>query len=115
MHGADVEQSALLFDREWAHKSIQKQIDSPLELKAEPWISRLQDVKAERFGFVVYRLSYAENGDEWKNSRDEIKAGMDGGWEGFADVETIKLKQALHWIDSQKENIPEGNLDAAPE
>ncbi|KFY28380.1 hypothetical protein V491_00497 [Pseudogymnoascus sp. VKM F-3775] len=51
--------------REFGHKHVQPQIDTPLALEAEGWVRELGKEEVETFGFVAYCVSYEENDDKW--------------------------------------------------
>ncbi|RDW57279.1 hypothetical protein BP5796_12729 [Coleophoma crateriformis] len=108
-----MEKPSLIFDREWGHKSLQSQIDTPIETKIEPWVQQLKAASIKRFGFVVYRLSYEEDSDKWAKLLSLLQGGLESGWEGLVGAETIRNKEMLHWIDGRQEDVPEGDLQAA--
>ena len=88
--------------REWGHKKMQKQIDKPPEIGMESWVSDQCDEKVEKFGFVIYRLSYGESDGEWKAFLEKLKSGLGSGWEGVLGAEKIRGKARLHWVDGRR-------------
>jgi hypothetical protein len=108
-----MEAPSMLVDREWGHKSLQPQIENPLAREMETWVMNQMDEKIERFGFVIYRLSYKETDAEWKSFTTKLEVGINSGWEGVVGADQIKRKARLHWIDGRDEKIPEGDMAAA--
>jgi hypothetical protein len=108
-----MEAPSLLLDREFGHKALQPEIETPPERQMESWVSDQSNEKVEKFGFVIYRLSYKESDDEWKNFLGKLKDGLGSGWEGLVGAEKIRGKARLHWVDGREKDIPEGDLEAA--
>ncbi|CZT11376.1 uncharacterized protein RAG0_15549 [Rhynchosporium agropyri] len=100
-------------DREFTHKEIQSEIETPLAMQVERWVAMQMAENVDRFGLVIYRLAYGPNEEEWKYSVRKLEAGIETGLEGLVGIEDVKLKMTLHWIDGRDENIPEGDIDAA--
>jgi len=107
-----LEAPGLLFDREFSMRSLMKEMDNPKPLGIEAWVQELADVKCESFGFVVYRNSYLQSETEWNEFVETSEASLNSGWEGVLDPANVKQKAKLHWVDGQKEGIPEGDLEA---
>jgi hypothetical protein len=107
------EQILVLFDREFAHITLQPQVDEyPTSPSSEPWILNTKRMPAtERFGFVAYRVYYKDSDQEWAAFLRKLNAGM-GTWSGIAGSDDVKERATLHWIDRRRENIPEGDLEA---
>ncbi|KAE8447341.1 hypothetical protein EG329_010899 [Mollisiaceae sp. DMI_Dod_QoI] len=103
----------LVVDREFCHKSLSYEIDSPGERKVEGWVSELMDEKVERFGFVIYRLCYGQSEEEWEDFQKKIEDGINNAWDGIMGADKIKSKATLHWIDGREEKISEGDMDGA--
>jgi hypothetical protein len=99
----------LVIDREWAHKHMQPEIETPKTAQREGWVSELAEEKAEAFGFVVYRTSYAQTDEEWKAFLTRFEDGLDSGWEGVIGADEVKRKATLHWIDGREHSIAEGD------
>jgi hypothetical protein len=108
-----MEAPGMVTDREWGHKSLQPQIENPLAREMETWLMNQMDEKIERFGFVIYRLSYKETDAEWKSFITKLEVGINSGWEGVVGADQIKRKATLHWIDGREEKILEGDMTAA--
>jgi hypothetical protein len=102
----------LMTNREFGHKSLQPEFENPLPLKMESWVQDLSDEKTERFGFVVYRISYNESNKQWVEFLVKLEEGLSSGWEGVVGAENIKTKATLEWIDGRDHNIQEGDMDA---
>jgi hypothetical protein len=107
-----LEAPGVTFDREFSMRSLMKQMDAPLPLGVEGWVQDLADEKWDSFGFVVYRNTYGQSEVEWKTFMETSEAALNSGWEGVVDPENVKRKAMLHWIDGNKEGIPEDNTDA---
>ncbi|KAH7370910.1 hypothetical protein BKA65DRAFT_590159 [Rhexocercosporidium sp. MPI-PUGE-AT-0058] len=110
---AFLEEPSLNTDREFAHKELQPEIETPPSMQMERWVRMQMDEKVERFGFVIYRLAYDGSDAEWKAFLRKLEAGIESGLEGLVGVDGIKSKMTLHWIDGREENISEGDVDAA--
>jgi hypothetical protein len=102
----------LMSDREFTHKGCQPEFENPLPLKMEPWIQDVHDGRTERFGFVVYRISYAESNEQWVKFLMKLEEGLNSGWAGVIGAEHAKAKATLEWVDGRQHNIPEGDMDA---
>ncbi len=103
----------LLVNREFAHKSLQPEIEEPLTREVEPWVCELSGAEVERFGFVAYRLVYKENEEEWKKYLEKMRDGLGSGWEGVVGANGVRSKARLHWVDGSKEGIAEGDVEGA--
>ncbi|KAL5326249.1 hypothetical protein ACEPPN_007387 [Leptodophora sp. 'Broadleaf-Isolate-01'] len=110
---AFLEEPSLNTDREFAHKELQPEIETPPKMQMERWVRMQMDEKVERFGFVIYRLAYEGSDAEWKAFVRKLEAGIESGLEGLVGIDGVKPKVSLHWIDGREEKIPEGDLDAA--
>jgi hypothetical protein len=108
-----IEPRCLLVDREWTHKKLQSELENPLEMGMEPWVRELMDEKVERFGFVIYRLSYEGSDEEWKDFLGKLEDGLGSGWEDIIGADNIRGKAMMHWIDGREKDITEGDLVAA--
>lgn len=108
-----LEGASLVTDREFCHKGLSYEIDTPIERQVEGWVSEKAGEEVEGFGFVIYRLCYSGSEAEWEKTVKLIEEGVDSGWEGIKDFEKIKGKAKLHWIDGREEMIAEGNMDGA--
>lgn len=109
-----LEAFCLIMDREAGHKRLQYLIDEPPDRQIETWVCDLSEDEVEMFGFVIYRLSYAETDEEWEAFRTKLEDGLDSVWDGIVGAEKIKQKAVLQWIDGREaDNTPEGNLEAA--
>lgn len=102
-----------MIDREGGHKSLQPEIENPPLLRPEPWIAALTRERAQKFGYVVYRLSYEEDDEAWAEFLKRFKDGLNSGWEGVVGAASIRDQEILHWIDGKSEKIPEGDIGAA--
>lgn len=102
-----------MIDREFAHKSIQPEMENPSPLRQELWVSHLASEKVVKFGFVIYRLSYAESDEAWEEFLKKLSDGLASGWEGTIGEADVRRKEALHWIDGRSAKIPEGDVKAA--
>lgn len=102
-------------NREFMHKSQQPHIENPPPFATESWVRTLAQDDVERFGFVIYRLSYKETDEEWEKLRTQLEEAINSGWEGVVGAEKVKHKAVLHWIDGRSDDakIPEGDLQAA--
>lgn len=107
-----LENSSVLVDREFAMRSLMKQMNNPLPLGVESWVQALADEKVEKFGFVVYRNTYSSTQGAWDTFMANLEAGLSSGWEGVLDPENSKRKATLHWIDGKEEGIPEDDIAA---
>jgi hypothetical protein len=92
---------------------LQSELENPLEMGMEPWVRELMDEKVERFGFVIYRLSYEGSDEEWKDFLGKLEDGLGSGWEDIIGADNIRGKAMLHWIDGREKGITEGDLVAA--
>lgn len=109
-----LEQFCLISDRTVVYKTLQPHIENPPALSPETWVRDLSEDAIERFGFVIYRLSYTETDDEWDAIRTRLETALDSVWDGIVGSDNIKHKAVLQWVDGRDaDNIPEGNLDAA--
>ncbi|TVY24854.1 hypothetical protein LHYA1_G007228 [Lachnellula hyalina] len=109
-----LEQFVVISDRTVVYKTLQPHIESPPASSTEPWVRDLSEDTIEMFGFVIYRLSYAETDEKWDAIRTKIENGLDTVWDGIVGSDKIKHKAVLQWVDGRDaDNIPEGNLDAA--
>ncbi len=99
--------------REFAHKSLQPEIENPRTIEMEPWVDELRDAEVERFGFVAYRLAYGENEQEWKEYLKKVNDGLSSVWEGVVGADEIRGKATLHWVYGSNEGITEGDMDGA--
>lgn len=108
-----LEGASLVNDREFVHKGLSYEIESPNERQVEGWVRERMEEKVEEFGFVVYRLCYGESEEEWRKTVKKIEDGINSSWEGIMEGDKIKGKARLHWIDGREEMISEGNLDGA--
>ncbi|KAH8657081.1 hypothetical protein BGZ60DRAFT_416733 [Tricladium varicosporioides] len=105
----------LVVDREFGHKALQPEIENPPKAIREAWVRGLSKESVGSFGYVVYRLTYAQSDEEWETSKKQIEAAIESGWEGVVGAENVKQKAKLHWVDGSEEAILEGDLDAARE
>lgn len=110
---AFLEEPSLNTDREFAHKQLQPEIETPPQMQMERWVKMQKDEKVERFGFVIYRLAYEQSDANWEAFVRKLKVGMESGLEGLVGEFGIRSKMTLHWIDGGEEKIPEGDIDAA--
>lgn len=108
-----MESTALQSDREWAHKTLQTEIENPPEIGMESWVRAQMDEKVEKFGFVIYRLAYEKKDRTWDRFVKNLEMGLNSGLDSLVGADGIKKKATLHWIDGREEKIPEGDVDAA--
>ena len=108
-----LESMSMVVDREFAHKNTQPDIENPPPMGMEPWVRQLSSPDVEKFGFLIYRLSYGESEEEWANTKDMITKRIESGWEGVVGGEGVKGKAVLRWMDGRKVKIEEGDLDGA--
>lgn len=97
--------------REFAHKKCQNEFENPLPLKMESWVQDINDGSTERFGFVVYRVSYAQSNEQWIKFLGQLEGGLNGGWVGIVDSNGARKKATLEWIDGREYGVAEGDLD----
>ncbi|KAH6669980.1 hypothetical protein B0J14DRAFT_657074 [Halenospora varia] len=105
----------LVLDREFGHKALQPHIENPPKALREQWVRELAKESVGDFGYVIYRLAYAQSDEEWEVSRRQIEEVIESGWEGVVGAEAVKGKARLYWVDGSEEAIPEGDLAAARE
>ena len=98
-------------NREFAHKKCQPEFEKPLALKAESWVKDISDDNLPRFGFVIYRISYAQSNEQWIEFLGRLEDGLNSSWEGIVGAEDAKTKATLEWVDGRKHNIREGDLN----
>lgn len=98
--------------REFTHKKYQTEFENPLPLKAESWVQDVTDDCTERFGFVVYRITYAQTNEQWIEFLALLEEGLNSGWVGMVDANGAKKKATLEWINGSAHGISEGDLDA---
>jgi hypothetical protein len=110
---AFLEPISMVMDREVAHKHTQPEIENPPKMGMEPWVRSLGSETTDKFGFLVYRLSYSESDEEWTSTKDKITKWIENGWEGVVGSETVKSKAVLRWMDGRKVKIEEGDLEGA--
>ncbi|OZJ06593.1 hypothetical protein BZG36_00644 [Bifiguratus adelaidae] len=108
-----MEAPQMLVDREFGHKSIQPEIETPPPLKTETWVRNLAEKQVERFGFVIYRLTCKESDEEWVEFLAKLESGLSSGWDGVLGAESIRGKEYLNWIDGKEIGIAEGDIAAA--
>jgi hypothetical protein len=110
---AFLEPISMVMDREVAHKHTQPEIENPPKMGMEPWVRSLGSETTDKFGFLVYRLSYSESDEEWTSTKDKITKWIENGWEGVVGSETVKSKAVLRWMDGRKVKIEDGDLEGA--
>ena len=103
---------ARTMNREFAHKKCQLEFETPLTLKMESWVRDVSDDNTLRFGFMIYRISYAGSNEQWIEFLGRLEEGLNSGWVGIVGAESAKTKASLEWVDGRKHNIGEGDLDA---
>ena len=101
----------LMINREFGHKGLQPEFENPLSLKMESWVQNVSGEQTEKFGFVVYRISYKDPNEQWIEFLAKLEAGLDSGWEGVVGAEAVKAKATLEWIDGREHNIAGGDMD----
>ncbi|KAH8807665.1 hypothetical protein F5884DRAFT_789800 [Xylogone sp. PMI_703] len=109
---AFLESTSRMTDREFSMKGLMHEMNEPLPLKVEPWIQDLADEGVESFGFVIYKNMYSGTKEEWDTFLTKFEDGVNNGWEGLLDPNNVKRKATLQWVDGEKENIPEGDVEA---
>lgn len=109
---AFMESSSLMTDREFSMKSLMREITQPIPLKVEDWVQSLASDEIESFGLVIYKNTYKPTNPEWDMFLAQLDEGLNSGWEGVLDPENAKRKANLHWIDGEKESIPEDDIAA---
>ncbi|RFU28834.1 hypothetical protein B7463_g7506, partial [Scytalidium lignicola] len=109
---AFLESSSLVTDREFSMKSLMHQMIEPMPFKVEGWIQELASDKVESFGYVIYKNTYKPTKQEWDTFLTKFEEGINSGWEGVLDPNNAKRKAKLHWIDGEKEHIPEDDAEA---
>jgi hypothetical protein len=95
----------------------------PIEpMPKEPWIMNdLARVKTDAsqdtkgYGFVIYRLTYGQNDQEWTAFREKVEAHISDWGRGQTGSSALKPHLKLHWRDGKDLGIPEDDLEAAKE
>jgi hypothetical protein len=109
-----LEALSMVIDREFAHKHTQPEIENPPKFGMEPWVKSLgSETMYPKFGFLIYRLSYSENDEEWSAMKHMVTKWIENGWEGVVGSESVKNKVVLRWMDGRKVKIEEGDLEGA--
>jgi hypothetical protein len=68
---------------------------------------------SQKYGFVVYMLSYKEETD-WLSVKSMIEADIGDWGEGVAGVDDdIRGNAKLQWMNGKDLGIPEGDVEAA--
>jgi hypothetical protein len=102
----------LMSSREFAHKICQPEFEQPLPLKAESWVADVGHDGISRFGFVIYRVSYAQSDEDWITFLGRLETGLNSCWDGLVGSDDARKKSTLEWVDGRNLNIAEGDLDS---
>lgn len=71
-----------MLDRQIAFVTLRGRNNDPGKWRAEPWVVRLEDPNTEKFGYVIYRLSYDQTDEEWAAFLEQLKQGIGSVWDG---------------------------------
>jgi hypothetical protein len=95
----------------------------PSHIGEEHWLSVLKsrmDLSLKHggpsnqdWGFVAYRLSYKESGEEWEQFLTKLNADFKCSVECIDASDDIRKKAGLQWLDGKDLGIPENNVAAA--
>lgn len=96
--------------REFAHKSLQPEIEAPFPLEMETWVRELGQ-GGEKFGFMAYRVSYGESDETWAAFLAKVQESVESGWEGVIGAGAIKGNATLEWVDGHAQGIAEGDVE----
>ncbi|KAF2468711.1 uncharacterized protein BDR25DRAFT_289550 [Lindgomyces ingoldianus] len=67
----------------------------------------------DRWGFVVYRLTYGQEEKEWEDFVKLLEKDLRDWGEEIEGFENVKANARLHWYDGRDLGIAEGDVDAA--
>jgi hypothetical protein len=85
----------------------------------EQWIANLKGYLEaperiiEKWGFVVYRLTYSQTDEEWADFMKKLQTDVDDWGEGVLGASDIKSKATLQWKNGKELGIAEGDVGAA--
>jgi hypothetical protein len=88
-------------------------------LAAEEWILQLKrqmdqpEYGFDKWGFVMYRITYKQSDEEWEDFMQKLKADIDDWEDGIKGGDLIRASAQLKWINGREVGIVEGDYEAA--
>ncbi|KAL4953190.1 hypothetical protein BDW69DRAFT_9077 [Aspergillus filifer] len=119
------------------HESAMEQVEAQREVRKElrgqswdkeireTWISAIlkgvekgdddEEGKAMEEGFAIYRLTYGQEDNEWRDFVKRLEGDISSWGRGQSGSEEVKTFLKLHWVDGQEVGIAENDIQAARE
>ncbi|KAK0612227.1 hypothetical protein B0T14DRAFT_531820 [Immersiella caudata] len=66
-----------------------------------------------KWGFVAYRVCYGHSEEEWKLFLGRFQKDVKNWGEGVANVEEVREKMEIRWVDGREYGIAEGDVEGA--